>query len=127
MKSLKNDINLEEKWGKIGLLEDANNPKNMAFCLECAAKMLCESEISEHNGMIIPIVFRVINGINPTNKRESRKIIKDVLETFPSFLLNNKDIISNLISFSTIDWEAEMCALFTEEYLRPYENNRTIR
>lgn len=123
MKKIVNSNLLIKKWSNLGLLEYANNPKMMAYCLEYSAKTLLESEISEHNGMIIPIIFRVINKIKPRFRHESKIIIKDIMERFPSFMLDKRGVIDNIKSFYTIDWEAEMCALFTEEYLILYENN----
>jgi hypothetical protein len=123
MRTLKDYNFLVKKWGEMGFLDCAINPKMMAYCLEYSAKTLLESEISEHNGMIIPIIFRVINEIKPRFRHESKIIIKDIMERFPSFMLDKRGVIDNIKSFYTIDWEAEMCALFTEEYLILYENN----
>lgn len=123
MRTLKNSNLLIKKWSNVGLLEYANNPKMMAYCLEYSAKTLLESEISEHNGMIIPIIFRVINKIKPRFKHESKIIIKDIMERFPRFMFDKKGVIDDIKWFNAMDWEAEMCALFTEEYLILYENN----
>jgi hypothetical protein len=95
----------------------------MAYCLEYSAKTLLESEISENNGMIIPIIFRVINKIKPRFRHESKIIIKDIMGRFPRFMLDKRGVIDDIKFFNTMDWEAEMCALFTEEYLILYENN----
>jgi len=123
MRTLKNSNLLIKKWGNMGFLEYANNPKMMAYCLEYSAKTLLESEISEHNGMIIPIIFRVINKIKPRFKHESKIIIKDIMERLPRFMFDKRGVIDDIKFFNTMDWEAEMCALFTEEYLILYENN----
>ena len=123
MRTLKNSNLLIKKWSNLGFLECANNPKMMAYCLEYSAKTLLESEISEHNGMIIPIIFRVINKIKPRFKHESKIIIKDIMERFPRFMLDKRGVIDDIKFFNAMDWEAEMCALFTEEYLILYENN----
>lgn len=123
MRKIVNSNLLIKKWGNMGFLECANNPKMMAYCLEYSAKTLLESEISEHNAMIIPIIFRVINKIKPRFKHESKIIIKDIMERFPSFMLDKRGVIDDIKFFNAMDWEAEMCALFTEEYLILYENN----
>jgi hypothetical protein len=123
MRTLKNSNLLIKKWSTLGLLEYANNPKMMAYCLEYSAKTLLESEISEHNGMIIPIIFKVINKIKPRFKHESKIIIKDIMERLPRFMFDKKGVIDDIKCFNAMDWEAEMCALFTEEYLILYENN----
>lgn len=117
MRSLKETSSLIKKWERFGL-EYSNDPKMMAFCFEYTVKLLPESEISINDGMIIPIIFRVINKIKPIFKRESRKIVKDVIDTFPHFLEGN----INIIKVSGMEWEAEMCALFTDEYLLKHEN-----
>lgn len=126
MKSLKDTSSLIKKWECSGLLEYANDPKTIAFCLEYAVTILPESDINQHNGMIIPLVFRIINKIKSTSRRENRKIVKDIIDRFPLFMERNKKIINDLKCFQSIDWEAEMCELFVNEYLLIYEINKTI-
>jgi len=127
MRTLKDNNSLIKKWGKMGFLDCAINPKMMAYCLEYSAKTLLDSGISENNGMIIPIIFRVINNIKPTFRHDSKIIIKDIMERFPSFMLDKRRVIDDLKFFTSMDWEAEMCQLFVEEYLKIYENNKSIR
>ena len=123
MRTLKDKNSLIKKWEYAGLLEYAQKPKMMAYCLEYSAKTLLESEISENNGMIIPIIFRVINKIKPRFRHESKIIIKDIMGRFPRFMLDKRGVIDDLKFFTSMDWEAEMCQLFVEEYLILYENN----
>lgn len=127
MRSLKNHNSLVNKWSKLGFLDCANDPKMMAYCLEYSCKTLPGSGINEHNGLIIPIIFRVINKIKPRFRCESKIIIKDIIERFPSFKLENDEYVNNIKSYYHIDREAEMCALFVDEYLIIYENNKSIR
>ena len=129
MKTLKdyNYNHLLIKWSKMGCLESANDPKIMAYCLDYSCRVLLKSSISKHNGMIIPIIFRVINKINPTSRHVSRGIAKDIIEKFPRFMERNRGIISDLMYYQNIDWEVEMCQLFADDYLLIYENNRTIQ
>jgi anaerobic ribonucleoside-triphosphate reductase len=127
MRTLKDNNSLIKKWEYAGLLEYAQKPKMMAYCLEYSAKTLLDSGISENNGMIIPIIFRVINNIKPTFRHDSKIIIKDIMERFPSFMLDKRGVIDDLKFFTSMDWEAEMCQLFVEEYLKIYENNKSIR
>jgi hypothetical protein len=111
----------------MGFLDCAINPKMMAYCLEYSAKTLLDSGLYENNGMIIPIIFRVINNIKPRFRHDSKIIIKDIMERFPSFMLKSQCLIDDLKFFTSMDWEAEMCQLFVEEYLKIYENNKSIR
>jgi hypothetical protein len=127
MRRIVNSNTLIKKWDPIGLLIHTDNPKIMAYCLEYTVNTTLESGINEHSSMIIPIVFRVINKIKPTTRRESRVIVKDVMDRFPSFMLDKRGVIDDLKFFNSMDWEAEMCQLFVEEYLRIYENNKSIR
>jgi hypothetical protein len=127
MRTLKDYNFLVKKWGEMGFLDCAINPKMMAYCLEYSAKTLLDSGISENNGMIIPIIFRVINKIKPTFRHDSKIIIKDIMERFPSFMLDKRRVIDDLKFFTSMDWEVEMCQLFVEEYLKIYENNKSIR
>jgi anaerobic ribonucleoside-triphosphate reductase len=127
MRTLKDKNSLIKKWEYTGLLEYAQKPKMMAYCLEYSAKTLLDSGISENNGMIIPIIFRVINNIKPRFRHDSKIIIKDIMERFPSFMLDKRGVIDDLKFFTSMDWEAEMCQLFVEEYLKIYENNKSIR
>jgi len=126
MRTLKDKNSLIKKWEYTGLLEYAQKPKMMAYCLEYSAKTLLDSGISENIGMIIPIIFRVINNIKPTFRHDSKIIIKDIMERFPSFMLDKRRVIDDLKFFTSMDWEAEMCQLFVEEYLKIYENDKTI-
>jgi anaerobic ribonucleoside-triphosphate reductase len=127
MRTLKDNNSLIKKWEYSGLLKYTQNPKMMAYCLEYSAKTLLDSGISENNGMIIPIIFRVINNIKPTFRHDSKIIIKDIMERFPSFMLDKRGVIDDLNFLTSMDWEAEMCQLFVEEYLKIYENNKSIR
>lgn len=127
MRTLKDRNFLVKKWGEMGFLDCAINPKMMAYCLEYSTKTLLDSDINEHNGMILPVIFRIINNIKPTFRGECKIIIKDIIKKFPNFVLENKSIVDNIKSFYNIDWEAEMCQLFVEEYLKIYENNKSIR
>jgi hypothetical protein len=127
MRTLKDSNFLVKKWGEMGFLDCAINPKMMAYCLEYSAKTLLDSGINENNGMVIPIIFRVINNIKPTFRHDSKIIIKDIMERFPSFMLKSQCLIGDRKFFNSMDWEAEMCQLFVEEYLKIYENNKSIR
>ena len=127
MRTLKDKNSLIKKWGEMGFLDSAINPKMMAYCLEYSAKTLLDSGLYENNGMIIPIIFRVINNIKPRFRHDSKIIIKDIMEIFPSFMLDKRGVIDDLKFFTSMDWEAEMCQLFVEEYLKIYENNKSIR
>jgi hypothetical protein len=127
MRTLKDYNFLVKKWGEMGFLDCAINPKMMAYCLEYSTKTLLDSGINENNGMIIPIIFRVINNIKPRFRHDSKIIIKDIMERFPSFMLDKRRVIDDLKFFTSMDWEAEMCQLFVEEYLKIYENNKSIR
>jgi hypothetical protein len=49
------------------------------------------------------------------------------MERFPSFMLDKRGVIDDLNFLTSMDWEAEMCQLFVEEYLKIYENNKSIR
>lgn len=127
MRRIVNSNLLIKKWDPIGLLIHTDNPKIMAYCLEYTVNTTLESEISENNGMIIPIIFRIINKIKPRFRHESKIIIKDIMGRFPSFMLDKRGVIDDLKFFTSMDWEAEMCQLFVEEYLKIYENNKSIR
>ncbi len=126
MRSLKDGNLLVKRWEKIGLIEYSYNPKMMAYCLEYATILLPDSNISEYNGMIIPLVFKVINRIKPKFKSKSRVIVKEVIEGFSTFIQENRYLIQDIMQFQSFDWELEICRLFTEQYLISYENNQTI-
>ena len=49
------------------------------------------------------------------------------MDRFPSFMLDKRGVIDDLKFFNSMDREAEMCQLFVEEYLKIYENNKSIR
>jgi hypothetical protein len=123
MRTLKDNNSLIKKWEYCGLLNYAQNPKMMAYCLEYSAKTLLDSGINENDGMIIPIIFRVINNIKPRFRHDSKIIIKDIMKRFPSFMLDKRGVIDDLKFFNSMDWEAEMCQLFVEEYLIEYEKS----
>jgi hypothetical protein len=127
MRRIADSNSLIKKWEYIGLLKYAQNPKIMAYCLEFVVKTLPESDVNNYNALILPLVFRVINNISPKFRRECRVIIKDIVGRFPNFMLNNYNTIDDLMSVAGLDWESEMCQLFVEEYLRIYENNKSIR
>jgi hypothetical protein len=127
MRKIVNSDLLIKKWEPTGLLRHADNPKIMAYCLEYTVNTTLETGVNERSSIIIPIVFKVINKIKPITRRESRVIVKDVMDRFPNFMLNNYNVIDDLMSITGVDWEAEMCRLFVEEYLKIYENNKSIR
>jgi hypothetical protein len=45
------------------------------------------------------------------------------MKRFPSFMLDKRGVIDDLKFFNSMDWEAEMCQLFVEEYLIEYEDS----
>jgi hypothetical protein len=126
MRRIADSNSLIKKWEYIGLLKYAQNPKIMAYCLEFVVKTLPESDVNNYNTLILPLVFRVINNINPKFRRECRVIIKDIVGRFPNFMSNKYENIEDLKVYG-LDWESEMCQLFFEEYLKIYENNKSIR
>jgi hypothetical protein len=98
----------------------------MAYCFEYATILLPDSNISEYNGMVIPLVYRIINRIKPKYKSKSKSIIKEVIEGFSTFIRENRYLIQDIMQFQSFDWELEICRLFTEQYVISYENNQTI-
>jgi len=122
MRTLKETGDLVKKWERIGLLEYPNNTKMTAYCLEHAVKLLITSNINDHNGMILPIVFRVVTKINLSTRREAREVVKMIIEEFSSFFNENRYLIQDIMTFSSIDWEIEMCQLFSKQFLYKYEN-----
>lgn len=124
MRTFKNGKNLIKKWEFVGLMEYTDIPNIMAFCLEYTVNLLPNSKISIHNGTIIPIVFRIINKKKPKSKLASKKIVKEIIETYPIFLEENKVFFDTLPI--EIDRELEMSILFEKYYLLKYENNKTI-
>lgn len=128
MRSLENTINIKnavDRWRNYGLLHYANNARIMAYSLEYCVELMIRggenSLVSQNNGMIIPIVFRIINCINPTMKSESRNIVKKILKTFPIFMLNNPFISEVIMGYNQIDIELELCTLFKDDFIRNYE------
>lgn len=122
MRSLKETDDLVKKWEPIGLLEYPDNHKMTAYCLEHAVKLLDTSSINGYNGMIIPIVFRIVTKINLSTRREAREVVKMIIEEFSSFFNENRYLIQDIMTFSSIDWEVEMCQLFSKQFLYKYEN-----
>jgi hypothetical protein len=119
-----NDDDNIEKWRSYGLLGYANNERIMAYSLEYCIEIMVrsggDSLVSQNNGMIIPIVFRVINHINPTTKSESRCIVKKILKTFPIFMLNNPFVNEIIMGCNHLDIEVELCTLFKDDFIRDY-------
>lgn len=122
MRTLKETGDLVKKWEPIGLLEYPNNTKMTAYCLEHAVKSLITSNINDHNGMILPIVFRIVTKINLSTRREAREVVKMIIEEFSSFFNENRYLIQDIMTFSSVDWEVEMCQLFSKQFLYKYEN-----
>lgn len=121
-----NDDDIIKKWEEYGLLVGVVNKRILSHSLECSIELISgiNSGISQHNGLIIPIVCRIIRRIDPKTKSESRRIIKKIIQSFPIFLQNNSEIINQLRGFNQIDVEYEVCSLFEDYFVRNYERYR---
>jgi hypothetical protein len=128
MRSLKHgcDKDILNKWGKTGILDNSVNKTTMAIACETAVRILIgyNSEVSVNDGLIIPLIFRIINKINPIGKFMIRKITKDIIRQYPVLKLKYRNQFEyQLIG---IDIECHMLDLITEQYLLDYENNKSI-
>lgn len=112
-----------KKWGSSGLLTHSKNPRIMAFCFEYCVNILSESNVSVHNGMIIPVVYYIINELNLSSRNKCREIIKSIIKDFPIFMEEN---INQNRCFNYIEWECKMMRSFKDYFLYKYENNKRI-
>ena len=107
---------ITNKWCELGFLEQM--PENLkpivALKYELVANYIVSNDSYMYNTTlsngIFPIIYRIY---------KQGKTIPNV-ETFIrqayGFYLNNREAIQDLSSWSDIDVEVEMCALFVEQY-----------
>jgi hypothetical protein len=113
--------NDEKKWEKTGILTSAKNPKMISFCFNYCVKLLPESDISVHDGTILPVVYRIIDYLNISSKEKNKKIIKNILIDYPIFIKDNKNVFEDLSFIPGFDRELQMCKLFSENFILKYE------
>lgn len=104
------------KWERTGLLEGLPQDlrARVALKYELVAQCVIGNNTYFEINFVSTNIFPIIRGIYRSGKE-----IGDV-ETFVRqvhvFFINNRETMQNLTAFSNIDMEAEMCALFVEQY-----------
>ena len=107
---------ITNKWGELGFLEQLSEQLKpiVALKYELTANCLIDNDDYMDNTMLQHVIFPIIYRIH-----KQRKTISNV-ETFIRqvhvFFVNNREARQDLSAFSNIDVEAEMCALFVEQY-----------
>lgn len=107
-------------WSITGLLEDSANPSQLIRALNVTLQYLDEHSLIENSTMgnlILPIMTRIYrNKFYTYEDYEMRTKVVEIIIYFESGEMRQMiDDISNN-AYSSIDVEAEMCAIVAEKY-----------
>jgi len=111
---------LMDKWSEIGLLQNLSEDvkRNLAIKYELVAMYLIEKDEYVDNvvltNCIFPIMYRIYNNGKTIGD------IPDFIDEVNNFI-NDETILANIENYNiehgnNIDIEAELCAIFTENY-----------
>lgn len=103
---------ITNKWCELGFLEQM--PENLkpivALKYELVANYIVSNDSYMDNTIVFPIIYRIYK------QGKTISNVKTFVRQAHEFFLNNRELIQDLSAFSNVDMEAEMCALFVEQY-----------
>jgi PhoPQ-activated pathogenicity-related protein len=117
---------LIEKWQELGFLEQI--PENLkpivVLKYELASIFLVDNDCHLDNTMLLNMLFPVIYRIY----RQGNTIpnVESFIRQLSMFIGTNREIIRDLSVFPGVDMEAEMCALFAEQW-KPYKMIKPLK
>ena len=114
------------KWGNIGLLQGLPERLHPIVVMkyEVASMYLVDLDLDMDNWTMsstLPLIYRVYN--NGRSITNSKFFVNEVR----SFFNNNQQLIQDLSVYRNVDVEAEMCALFIEQYYPPVKKVEPIK
>ena len=118
-------MNLEEiveKWSMTGLLDGLSGDIKIHTAVSCekTAQIIIRNE-EYYNGFFTTAIFPVIYRICKTGLKI--KNLPDLMEKFKQFIIDNRVIFDDMHTISNIDVEAEMCAIFSGDYIEWVKDN----
>lgn len=107
---------LIEKWQELGFLEQMpeNLKPNVALKYELVAIFLMDNDGYLDNTMLLNMSFPIIYRIYKQGK--TIPDVESFIRQLSMFIGTNHETIQDLNSFPNVDVEAEMCALFVEQW-----------
>jgi len=104
------------KWERTGLLEGL--PRNLKERVVLKYELVAQCIIGNNAYMEINFVstniFPIIRKIYVSGKEIGN--VETFVREVHVFFINNREAMQDLTAFSNIDMEAEMCAIFAEQY-----------
>ena len=122
-------FNIEEitqKWQELGFLEQI--PENLkplvALKFELTAEFLLNNDDYLDNTILLNLSFPIIHRIY----RQGNTIpnLESFIRQLSMFIATNREIIRDLSVSPGVDMEAEMCALFAEQW-KPYKMIKPLK
>jgi hypothetical protein len=113
---------LVEKWVNSGLIEGLPEDIKIhaALSYEKVAQILIgdEEELGDFlTTAIFPVIYRVCKtGLKIKN-------LPDLIEKFKQFIIDNEGVLHDVYGVSSADIEAEMCKIFSEDYIEWVKDN----
>mgnify|MGYP003633135067 CR=1 FL=1 len=107
---------ITNKWGELGFLEQLSEHLKPIIALkyELTAHYLIGNGDYLNDTMLQNVIFPIIYRIYKQGKTISN--VETFVRQVHVFFINNREAMQDLTAFSNIDMEAEMCALFVEQY-----------
>ena len=111
-----------QKWIKIGLIEGLPEDIKIhaALSYEKVAQILIgdEEELGDFlTTAIFPVIYRVCKTCLKI------KNLPDLIEKFKQFIIDNEGVLHDVYGVSSADIEAEMCKIFSEDYIEWVKDN----
>lgn len=124
---------LTKKWEEFGLLVGLTNVEKTMLALNFERTALhIISDSTNKYSRVDMYIFPVLRRISVTHTNENGLDVYqyyhvnpiDVLEHFTNHMNSREaqDLISYLKTYSSIDWEAEICALYSENFYFNFRN-----
>ena len=117
---------LIEKWQELGFLEQM--PENLkplvALKFELTAEFLLNNDDYLDNTILLNMSFPLIHRMC----RQGNTIpnVESFIRQLSMFIGTNHETIQGLSAFPNVDMEAEMCALFAEQW-KPYKMIKPLK
>jgi hypothetical protein len=90
-----------------------------ALCYQKAAQIMVEEPTSVDflTTTIYPVIYRI------TKTGLKIKNVNDLIEKFKQFIIDNRGVFDDIHSVSNIDVEAQICIIFSEDYIEWIKDN----
>ena len=122
-----NELEIIERWVKIGFTDGFKNVRNLALALETAAKNIInnfetevktEFDVARYETLIFPAIRRIFEKNTDALDMDITKIEEEVNKIEAEFKtwLSTVDIEAEKLKNKLVDVEAEMLAKFCDEY-----------